>query len=121
MALEIGAGITIGGGITLQIEGGGGGGANNFTIGDGKTFSVVTLTGAAGTLYVTTISEQAVLATWAQGASATLSKPGTSVTVVCDMYDGMTPGGDGTYSYKFYLTSGSYPGDDYDWTSFEFA
>jgi hypothetical protein len=122
MAFEIGAGITLGGGITLTIPaGGGGGGVNNFTLGDGKTFSITTLTGAAETLYVNTITEQAVLSTWASGASATLSKPGTSVTVVCDIFDGVTPVGDGTFSYKFYITPGSYPGDDYDWTSFEFA
>lgn len=98
-----------------------GGGGNNFTIGDGKTFSIVTAFGAAETLFVTTLGEQAVLPTWASGASATLSKSGTSVTVVCDVYDGVNNNGDGTFGYKFYLTSGSYPGEDYEWTSFEFA
>ncbi len=114
MALEIGAGITIGGGITLQIESGGGGGAANvFTVGDGKTVSISTFSGAADHLEIVTIGQQTILQNpWT--STALSGGTGGSGTVTLDLYNGEIDNGNGTYTYDWYIFGSPGP---YSWNS----
>lgn len=117
MALEIGAGITIGGGISLVVESGGSG-ATTYTVGDGTTILLDTNTGAQERLTITTNGQQAALASWT--TTATLTRTGGSGTVTFDSVYSITDNGNGTWTYSFYLSPTNYPGD-YLWDTLTLA
>jgi hypothetical protein len=111
MAINIGSGITIGGGISLDAPGGGGGG-DVFTVG-GNTVSITTSYGAAPRIEIVTNGAQSALASWT--TTADLTRSGGSATIAYDIeYNSPVDNGNGTWTYSFYIQeSGTYvyPGD----------
>ena len=102
MALEIGAGITLGGGISLVVESGGGGNPNLFTVGDGNTVSITTAVGASGRVTIVTNGEQAVLSSssWTAGQTATLTGTGGPEVITFDYMNNQNDNGNGTWTYE---------------------
>lgn len=84
--------------------------SNIFNVGDSKTISITTSSGAADTLTVVTSGQQNALTSW---SSAALSRTGGSATVTFDMLNDASDNGDGTWTYSIYITN--YPGA-YSWT-----
>ena len=115
MTISIGSGIKIGSLISVAHETPPAvTGNNSFVVGDGKTLSITTYTGAAESLIVTTNSLQPALALWS--STATLSGTSGSGSLTYDTAIGINDNGDGTYSYRFYVNPTGYPGD-HSWNS----